>query len=93
MGDRRGAYRILVGRPEGKRLLGRLSVDGSIMLIWMNKKWDGSMDWIKVAQDRHKWRAALNAIMNLRVPRNAGNFLTSRRTASFSRRTLLHGAS
>jgi hypothetical protein len=51
----------------------------------------GSMDWIELAQDRDRWRG-LNAAMNLRVPENAGNFLTSCKPVSFSR-TLLHGVS
>ena len=54
MGDRRGAYGVLVGRPEGKNHLEDLSVDGSIMLTCINKQWDGSMDWIEVVQDRHR---------------------------------------
>ena len=48
MGDRRGAYRVLAGRPEGKRL----DVDGRTILKWIFKNWEGvGMDWIDLAQD------------------------------------------
>jgi hypothetical protein len=43
-------------------------VDGRIILKWIFVKWDGGMDWIDLAQDRDKWRAFVNAVMNLLVP-------------------------
>jgi hypothetical protein len=43
-------------------------VDGRIILKWIFKKWVGGMDWIDMAQDWDRWRAVVNAVMNLRVP-------------------------
>jgi hypothetical protein len=69
MRETRNAYRILVGKPEGKRPLGRQSsrwVD-NIKIDLREIEWDG-MDWIDLAQDRDQWRALVNTMMNLQVP-------------------------
>jgi hypothetical protein len=63
------AYRILVGKPEGKISLGRprRRWADSIMTDLREIGWDG-MDWIDLTQDRDQWRALVNTVMNLRVP-------------------------
>jgi len=58
-----------VGKPEGKNRLRDPGVDGRRILRWIFRKWDvGSLDLIELAQDRDRWRALVNAVMNLRVP-------------------------
>jgi hypothetical protein len=69
MGEKRNAYRISVGKPEGNRPLGRPR-GGWVDKIKMDLReigWDG-MDWIYLAQDRDQWRYLVNTVMNLRVP-------------------------
>jgi len=69
MGDRRGVYRVLVGKPEGKRPLGgpRHRWEDNIKMD-LQEMGQGDMDWINLAQVRDRWRALVNTVMNLRVP-------------------------
>jgi hypothetical protein len=77
-GERRGVYSILVGKPEGKRPLGTCRLKWKVtFLMDLQDVGFGGVDWIKLAQDRDRCRALVNAVMNHWVPYNAGNFLTS----------------
>ena len=79
MEEGRGVHKILVGKPEGKRPLGRprrrwednIKVD-------LDEVRRGCVDWMELAEDRDRWRALVSMVMNFRVvPQNAGNFLIS----------------
>jgi hypothetical protein len=61
----RSVYKVLMGKPEGKRPLGRQGVNG-ITVDLRETGW-GSVDWIQLAQDRDRWRAFVTTVMNLRV--------------------------
>jgi hypothetical protein len=69
MEEKRGAFRILVRRPEGRLPLGRprRRWEDNIKMDIREVGWEG-MDWIELAQDRDRWRALVNVVMKLRVP-------------------------
>jgi hypothetical protein len=81
-GEGRVVHRVLVGKPGGKRPLGRgrrrwednIKVD-------LQEVGESCGDWMELAQDRERWRALVSTVMTLRVPLNAGNFLTSWRVS------------
>ena len=76
MGEERGAYKVLVGKPEGKRPLGRPRrrwVDNIGMDL--QEVGCGYVDWIGLAQDRDRWRTLVSAVMNLRGSIKCGEFL------------------
>ena len=57
-----------LGEPRERDNLQDPGIDGSIILRWICRKWDGGMGWIFLAPDRDRWLALLNAVMNLRLP-------------------------
>jgi len=81
-GEGRGLHRVLVGKIEGKRPLGRPRLRWEDNIKMNLQEVGGAFgDWVLLAQDRDSWRALMSTVMNLRVPKNAGNFLTSCRTS------------
>ena len=94
MGEERGVHMVLVGKPEGKRSLGR-----------PRRRWEdntkmnlrdvggGCGEWIELAQDRDRWRTIMSTVMSLRAPKMREISLLAAEPVSFSRRTLLHGVS
>jgi hypothetical protein len=92
IGVKRNAYMILVGKPEGKRPLRRTRRrwEDNVRMDLREIEW-GGVDWIDLAHDRDQCRALVNTKMNLQVPSNFGNLLSSCATDGFSRRALLHG--
>jgi hypothetical protein len=88
MGEKRNVFRLLVGKPEGKktRWVDNIRMDLGEM------RW-GDVDWIDLDQDRNRWRDLVNSVLNLRVPRNAGKLLTGLTTGGLSSSAQLHGVS
>jgi len=94
MGEGRGVNRVLVGKPEGKRPLGRprRRWEDNIKMDVQEVGW-GCEDWMEMAHYRDRWRALVSTVMNLRVPKIRGIPSLAAEPVSFSRRTLLHGVS
>ena len=67
MGEGRGVHRVLMGKPEGKRALGRPRRRWKDNIKMDLREGEGGGDWMELAQDRDRWRALVNTVMNLRV--------------------------
>ena len=68
MGEGRGVHRVLVGKPEGKRPLGRPRRRWKDNIKMGLQEFGGGEDWMEFVQDRDRWRALVNTVMNVRVP-------------------------
>ena len=89
-----GVHRVLVGKPEGKRPLGRprRRWENNIKMD-IQEVGGGCEDWKELAQDRDRWRALVGTVMNLRVPKMRGISRLAAEPVSVSRRTPLRGVS
>ena len=94
MGQGRGMYRVMVGKPEGKRPLGRprRRWEDNIKMDLQEVE-GGCGDWMELTQDRDRWLELVSTVMSLRIPKMRGISLLAAEPVSFSRRTLLHGVS
>jgi hypothetical protein len=92
-GEKSNAYRLLVGKPEGKSPLGRprRSFLDNIGMDLIEVGW-GGVDWIALAKDRNRWRAVMNSVFNLRVPRSAGKLSSGLTSSGLSSTAQLHRA-
>jgi hypothetical protein len=94
MGEKRNVYRLLVRKPEGKRPLGRPrrrwinNIKMELLEIGLSV-----VDWIDLTQDRYRWRAFVNSVMNLRIPYNAGKLPSGCISCDLSSGTQLHRVS
>ena len=79
MREGRGVHRVPVGKPEGKKSLGRPRRRWEDNIKMDLQEVGGGGDWMELAQDGDRWRALVNTVMNLRLPQNVGNFSTSYR--------------
>jgi hypothetical protein len=68
MGDMRGLYRVLVGKHEGKRPLGRPRRGWEDIKMGLQEMGNGGVEWIELAHNRDRWRALVKAVMNVRLP-------------------------
>jgi hypothetical protein len=68
MGEKRNAYRLLVGKPEGKRPIGRPRRRWVDIRMDLGEVGWGDVDWIGLAKDRNRWRSLVDSVLNLRVP-------------------------
>jgi hypothetical protein len=94
MGEKRNVYRLLVGKPEGTRPLGRPRhrwVD-NIRMDLGEVGW-GDVDWIGLARDRNRWKALVNSVLNLHVPLYAGELLSGLTTGGLLSSAQLHRVS
>jgi hypothetical protein len=94
MGEKRNVCMLLVGKPEGKRPLGRPrrgwinNIKMDLLVIGVSV-----VDWIGLVQDRYRWRALVNSVIKLRVPQNAGNLPSGCTTCGLSNGTQLQRVS